>query len=79
MGKCIENINSLTAYFVLYDIDEEEEPIVRTTDFNELLKALIDLRTRNGCNWDNNLLFVIEDETGDSVIQVDVKDLELFV
>jgi len=79
MGKCIENINSLTAYFVLYDIDEEEEPIVRTTDFNEFLKALIDLRTRNGCNWDSNLLFVIEDETGDSVIQVDVKDLELFV
>jgi len=79
MRKSIENINSLTAYFCLYDIDIDEEPIVRTTNFLEFIKALTDYRLRYGLNWDANLLFSIEDETGDDVMHMDVAKIELFI
>lgn len=79
MRKSIENINSLTPYFCLYNIDIDEEPIVRTTNFLEFTKALVDYRLRYGLNWNENLLFSIEDETRDDVMIIDVAKIELFI
>lgn len=77
--KRIENIKSLELFFCLSNIDNQEEPIIKTKDIRELVEFLLDYRSLYGENWNQNLLFHIDSETGNTIMMVDVAKIEMFV
>ena len=79
MDKIIENFKSLELYFCLSNIDNDDEPIVKTQDISEIIKSLIDQKDRYGSNWNENLLFSVESENGAVLMMVDVAHIEMFV
>ena len=79
MDKIIENFKSLELYFCLSNIDNDDEPIVKTQDISEIIKSLIDQKNRYGSNWNENLLFSVESENGTVFMMVDVAHIEMFV
>jgi hypothetical protein len=78
-GKRIEIVKPLDLFFCLSNIDNSEEPMIKTQDINELLTFLLDQRTRYGLNWNENLLFHIDDESGDTKLMVDVALIDILI
>lgn len=78
-GKRIENVKPLVLYFCLSNIDNDDEPIVKTQNISEIIKSLIDQKDRYGSNWNENLLFSVESENGTVFMMVDVAHIEMFV
>lgn len=79
MDKRIENVKPLELYFCLSNIDDDEEPLIKTQDIKELLRFLVDYRTRYGSNWNENLLFHVDSLSGTTMMMVDVARIELLV
>ncbi len=79
MDERIENVKPLELYFCLSNIDDDEEPLIKTQDIKELLRFLVDYRTRYGSNWNENLLFHVDSLSGTTMMMVDVARIELLV
>ncbi len=79
MDERIENVKPLELYFCLSNIDNSEEPLIKTQDIKELLRFLVDYRTRYGSNWNENLLFHVDSLSGTTMMMVDVARIELLV
>lgn len=79
MDKIFDNINSLDLFFCLSNIDNSDEPIIKTKNINELLIFLLNYRSGYGLNWNENLLFHIDDEVGDTKLLVDVALIDILI
>lgn len=75
--KRIENVKPLDVYFCVSNIDDSEEPLIRTTDIKEVIDFLDDYRTRYGLNWNENLLLHIDYANGDTKLMVDVAKVDI--